>query len=423
VLPKQDPFIRPSRVVYQSCAVVGSSGMHLFHRRGDFIDSHEAVIRFNAAPTVRVNPAARLRMPHRPLPHSEHTEHDGLTGGGVQAGFEEFVGSKTTVRFVNRMHFGYQEKPSEAVLQQVTTPEVLKEFIAQKQEMPAQKLFMVAPDFHRCVHTLTYTDAKVANRTDFEWELAHAAVSRRQHPISLYTIVARTHIHTYAAKVWDLCCARRYVVRQLAAPPTNGLYGVFFALQRCRSITLVGFVRGGDAHVPYHYFDTDAPVVNQRRRDLQVCVALGFGTAMHQAYDTSRRIEGFQATGTTPQGLRRHSCTTGWFSLHNQLQLLPQKPLGACRTTYSAGVAADPGDRPLVPRARHHGRPVPNARRARQHRAVRAVPAGLHVPDRNRAAGGHAGLLHGERPRGLLLRMRGRERVSGVRQLNRVRRP
>jgi hypothetical protein len=33
--------------------------------------------------------------------------------------------------------------------------------------------------------------------------MAHAAVSRRP-PISLDTIVARTHMYTYAAKVWDL---------------------------------------------------------------------------------------------------------------------------------------------------------------------------------------------------------------------------
>jgi hypothetical protein len=33
-------------------------------------------------------------------------------------------------------------------------------------------------------------------------EIAHAAVSRRP-PIPLYTIVARTHVYTYAAKVWD----------------------------------------------------------------------------------------------------------------------------------------------------------------------------------------------------------------------------
>jgi vacuolar-type H+-ATPase subunit B/Vma2 len=40
-----------------------------------------------------------------------------------------------------------------------------------------------------------HSDAKVANRcvTDFGWEIAHAAVSRRP-PIPLYTIVARTHM-------------------------------------------------------------------------------------------------------------------------------------------------------------------------------------------------------------------------------------
>jgi hypothetical protein len=50
-----------------------------------------------------------------------------------------------------------------------------------------------------------YSDAKVANRNgrDFGWVIAHAAVSRRP-PISLYRIVARTHLYTYAAKAWDL---------------------------------------------------------------------------------------------------------------------------------------------------------------------------------------------------------------------------
>ena len=154
MLPRQDPFIKPSRVVYDSCAVVGSSGMHLFHRRGDFIDSHEAVIRFNAAPTVRrvrVRVRVRVRFAVRvtltltliltitltliltitliltltitltlTLTSISHATETGRT---QQAGFEEFVGSKTTVRFVNRLHFGFQERPSEAVLQQVTTPE------------------------------------------------------------------------------------------------------------------------------------------------------------------------------------------------------------------------------------------------------------------------------------------------------------
>jgi hypothetical protein len=50
-----------------------------------------------------------------------------------------------------------------------------------------------------------YSDEKVASRNvrDFGWGIARAAVSRRP-PESLDTIVARTHMYTYDAKVWDL---------------------------------------------------------------------------------------------------------------------------------------------------------------------------------------------------------------------------
>jgi hypothetical protein len=41
-----------------------------------------------------------------------------------------------------------------------------------------------------------------SSRWGFGWEIAHAAVSRRP-PMSLNTMVARTHMYTYAAKVWD----------------------------------------------------------------------------------------------------------------------------------------------------------------------------------------------------------------------------
>ena len=52
-------------MVYGTCAVVGSSGLLFYYQNGAAIDAHEAVIRFNAAPTKA---------------------------------FEEFVGAKTTVR-------------------------------------------------------------------------------------------------------------------------------------------------------------------------------------------------------------------------------------------------------------------------------------------------------------------------------------
>jgi hypothetical protein len=49
---------------------------------------------------------------------------------------------------------------------------------------------------------LPYSDANIAKSDDFGWEIAHAGVSRRP-PISLYRAVARTHMYTYAAEVWD----------------------------------------------------------------------------------------------------------------------------------------------------------------------------------------------------------------------------
>jgi hypothetical protein len=52
--------------------------------------------------------------------------------------------------------------------------------------------------------TPQYSDVKVANRTmrDSGGRCAHEAVSRRP-PISRPVTAARTHVHTYAANVWD----------------------------------------------------------------------------------------------------------------------------------------------------------------------------------------------------------------------------
>jgi len=81
ILPKFDIFKQPKPVTYKSCAIVGNSGLNLYHRlgkelsppapahiilpsrmhvpkasiaaanEGDEIDGHDAVIRFNSAPT------------------------------------------------------------------------------------------------------------------------------------------------------------------------------------------------------------------------------------------------------------------------------------------------------------------------------------------------------------------------------------
>jgi hypothetical protein len=65
------------------CAVVGNSGVLLDTERGDEIDAHDAVVRFNAAPTRR---------------------------------FEKHVGAKTTVRMQNVDNLGWNEPQDKALI-------------------------------------------------------------------------------------------------------------------------------------------------------------------------------------------------------------------------------------------------------------------------------------------------------------------
>jgi len=117
------------------------------------------------------------------------------------------VGSKTTVRFVNRLNFGYQETPQETVLQQVTTQSSLAQFVKLKREAPSSRVFAISPDFHRLV-------------------------------------------------LWEL-----------VKPATIGFYGIVFAFQLCSKLSVYGFHRTQDAGIPYHYHDSEEPDEKQRARD------------------------------------------------------------------------------------------------------------------------------------------------------------
>jgi hypothetical protein len=46
--------------------------------------------------------------------------------------------------------------------------------------------------------------SRVKSWRGFGWEIAHTTVSPRRPPIKLYAIVARTHMYTCAANVWEL---------------------------------------------------------------------------------------------------------------------------------------------------------------------------------------------------------------------------
>eukprot|EP00873_Tetraselmis_striata_P001716 jgi/Tetstr1/421980/TSEL_001226.t1 len=173
-LPKMDPFLRPHPVLYRKCAVVGSSGLLLYYASGAAIDEHDAVVRFNAATTQ---------------------------------GFEDFVGSKTTVRFADRANFAFSEKPTELVMQLVTNTHTLSKFVQHKKDDPESRVFMVSPEFH-----------------------LHA-------------------------------------IGDLNGPATPAFYGALFALQRCERVSLYGFTRPNSKDTPYHYYNAEEPEADELDRE------------------------------------------------------------------------------------------------------------------------------------------------------------
>jgi len=128
VLPDTDPLAFQR---YNTCAVVGSGGI-MVHKSvaadnlGEAIDKHDAVFRFNLAPTK---------------------------------GFEKSVGSKTTFRLINRKHFGFREFANETSLQHTTTPDVMKQFWDYKSLHPDLPTYPIDGSFYKYV----MSDKDVAN--------------------------------------------------------------------------------------------------------------------------------------------------------------------------------------------------------------------------------------------------------------------
>jgi hypothetical protein len=86
------------------------------------------------------------------------------------------------------------------------------------------------------------TKWRIVNVRDFGWEIAHAAVSRRP-PIPLCTVVARTHMYTYAARVWRLSIVQGPFS---VAPCRTRIVTILQLSHRCTPAPLpCDYVRGG----------------------------------------------------------------------------------------------------------------------------------------------------------------------------------
>ena len=122
VLPEHDPVVG---AFYETCAVVGSSGIVLNYEHGPDIDRHDMVFRFNSAPTK---------------------------------GFEKHVGSKTTYRITNTQNWGFHEAHTdETLLIHFRAKSAVKGLFWNAKQKKPFKLYAFAPDLvHYVAHGLEF---------------------------------------------------------------------------------------------------------------------------------------------------------------------------------------------------------------------------------------------------------------------------
>ena len=89
LLPDEDLLVKESSALYNSCAIVGSSGIVHHFSNGANIDGHEMVFRFNSAPTK---------------------------------GFEKLVGTRTTFRITNSQNWAFREEKQEGNRTEILLP-------------------------------------------------------------------------------------------------------------------------------------------------------------------------------------------------------------------------------------------------------------------------------------------------------------
>lgn len=174
VLPANDPLRQ--RAKQERCAVVGNGGTLALYELGAEIDGADTIVRLNGGPT---------------------------------RGHESHAGTKTTYRLVNRMHMGFRESPDEAVMQHVSTPDALKQFIDLRSKEPGKKTYMIDPDFHELA--MNHTDKGVLS---------------------------------------------------------NGFYALLLASELCHKVDVYGFMRKWrEAGMRYHYYNGEEPDGQQSFRD------------------------------------------------------------------------------------------------------------------------------------------------------------
>ena len=192
-----------------TCAVVGNSGSLLLYELGTTIDMHDVIIRLNAGPTQ---------------------------------GFEAQVGSRTTLRLVNRVHLGYRGNNEESVLQHVSTPMALQQFTMLLGKARAQTA------------ALAKGDGNATGSGLFDSQRAEATWTQ--------TFLLDPAFHDRAFQYID------------KGVLSNGMYAVVLASELCAKVTLYGFFEKWRGQVRYHYYNTEQPDAGQTTRDVREAARL-----------------------------------------------------------------------------------------------------------------------------------------------------
>ena len=211
VLPLQDPLgstasRRGHRPLFESCAIVGNSGSLLEASLGDAIDAHRIVIRFNA---------------------------------GVTAGYEQFVGTRTSFRIYNRPAAAPLE-PGEVTIATVRDANL-------------------RPWLRSALRALrSRGKASPGEAGDGGAGLGQANGPGEDPEEAL--------LATYIFDPEFLCYCWGWVGNR-GHKPSSGLVGVVLALKICRRATLFGFESSNyfSSTSRPHYFDWERPAKGRER--------------------------------------------------------------------------------------------------------------------------------------------------------------
>mmetsp|Transcript_32770 Transcript_32770/g.45495 ORF Transcript_32770/g.45495 Transcript_32770/m.45495 type:complete len:528 (+) Transcript_32770:486-2069(+) len=197
-LPMNDTLVKYTLQRFETCAAVGNSGGLLRARAGQVIDEHDVVLRFNNAPTKS---------------------------------FEEFTGSKTTFKLLNR-------KSADSMLEQPTPAAILGSAKKIKHQHSAITLLWRAESYHYYgMLRKKYLDEPV-------YLLAPELLIPL---ITLYKTIMK-RMEDSGIK-WE---------GSQSAP--SGFVGIAYLLQVCQKVDIFGFdVSKPKVPVRYHYFDKTEP--------------------------------------------------------------------------------------------------------------------------------------------------------------------